>query len=148
MLTLPANPVVDAGDASARPYLRSGFAGDEREGSRNFAWVEGKHASILLPRRSAAPATIELVCQPALPAGATAQRLSATLNGSLIGDAVLTAGWNDISFAAPPRAWRIGVNELELSLSGTTSPAEAGVSGDQRQLSLSLDRVAVRDRRE
>ena len=141
---LPANPVIDVGEAGARPFLRSGFAGDERDAERSFAWVEGRRASILLPRRTAGAAAIDFVCQPALPPGADGQRMSAVLNGALVGDVTLTGGWNQVSLAAPASAWRIGVNELVLSLSSSASPAGAGVNGDRRQLSVALDRVAVR----
>jgi hypothetical protein len=144
MVMLPADTAVDAGDPASRPYLRSGLGGGEREGDRTFAWVEGRHASILLPRRSAAPARIEIVCQPALSAGASAQRVSAVLNGRLAGDATLNPGWNAVAFDVPADAWRIGVNELELSLPSSVSPADAGVNTDRRSLSVAIDRVAVR----
>ncbi len=141
---LPANPVIDAGEPEARPYLRSGFAGDERDADRTFVWVEGRRASILLPRRTAGAAAIDVICQPALPPGAAGQRMSAVLNGALVGDVTLTGGWNQVSLAAPASAWRIGVNELVLSLSSSTSRAGAGVNTEQRQLSVAIDRVAVR----
>ena len=51
--------------------------------------------------------------------------MSAVLNGALIGDVVLSPGWNQILLAAPARAWRIGVNELVLSLSSSVSPSDA-----------------------
>ena len=141
---LPAHTVVDVGEPAQRPYLRAGFGGDEREGDRTFAWVEGREASILLPRRTAGAAVIDLICRPALPPGASGQRMSALLNGIFAGDVTLPAGWNQVSLAVPAQAWRIGVNELVLSLSSSTSPADAGLNSDRRQISVSLDRVTVR----
>jgi hypothetical protein len=141
---LPANPVVDAGTAGARPLLRSGFAGDESDGTRTFAWVEGRHASILLPRRMARGAVVDVDCQPALRDASSIQQMSAVLNGALVGTTVLAGGWNRVSLVPPPHAWRIGVNELELFLSSSASPRDAGLGGDNRNLSVAIDRVTVR----
>jgi hypothetical protein len=143
-IMLPLSPSLDAGTAAARPFLRSGFTGDEREGDRTFAWVDGRHASVLLPRRTAGAAAIDMVCQPALSNASSSQQMSAVLNGTLIGTVVLPRGWNEISLTAPATAWRIGVNELELFLSSSTSPADAGTNDDHRQLSVAIDRVTVR----
>ena len=141
---LSDNPVVDAGTAAARPLLRSGFADDENDGVRTFAWVEGRHASILLPRRTTRDAVIDVDCQPALPTAASVQQMSAVLNGAVVGTAVLAGGWHRVSLDAPARAWRIGVNELELFLSSSESPLDAGLGADRRSLSVAIDRVAVR----
>jgi hypothetical protein len=71
--------------------------------------------------------------------------MSAVLNGSLIGEVTLTGGWNQVLLVAPASAWRIGLNQLELSLSGTTAPAQAAGGDDRRQLSVAIDRIAVRE---
>jgi hypothetical protein len=141
-LMLPDTPAVDAGTADGRTFLRSGFAGDEREGDRTFARVDGRHASIVLPRRSIRGAVIDVVGRPGLAAASSPQQMSVLLNGAPIGTVVLSPGWSQMSLAAPARAWRIGVNELELLLSssGTSS------NGDRGQLSVAIDRVTVRSR--
>jgi hypothetical protein len=144
---LTESPQIDAGTASGRPFLRSGFTGDEREGDRSFAWVEGRHASILVARRTARAASIEIICQPALASASSVQQLSALLNGALVGTVVVPRGWNQISMAVPAQAWRIGVNELELLLSSSVSPSDAGAGDDRRELSLAIDRVTVRPSR-
>jgi len=145
-LMLPDAPAVDAGASDGRAFLRSGFAGDEREGDRTFAWIDGRHASIVLPRRTARGAVIDVVGRPGLPATSSAQQMSALLNGAPIGTVVLAPGWNQISLAAPAQAWRIGVNELELFLSSSVSPNDAGANSDRRQSSVAIDRVTVRSR--
>ena len=143
-LMLTDNPEIDAGAAAGRPFLRSGFAGDEREGDRSFAWVEGRHASVLLPRRSARATSIDIIGQPALASASSVQQLTAVLNGMLVDTVVVPRGWNRISLNAPAPAWRIGINELELFLSSTASPSGAGTGDDHRELSLAIDRVTVR----
>ena len=125
-------------------FPATGFTGDEREGDRTFAWVDGRRASILLPRRTARAAVIDVLCQPALASASSVQQMSAVLNGALVGTVVLARGWHQISLTAPAPAWRIGVNELELFLSTSTSPAGAGAQDDRRQLSVAIDRVTVR----
>src|SRR4029079_719250 len=109
-------------------------------GDRTFAWVEGRHAALLLPRRTSRAAAIEVICQPALASASSVQQMSATLNGALIGTVTLPRGWNQIALAAPASAWRIGINELELFLSSSVAP-DAGNGDDRRQLSVAIDAV-------
>jgi hypothetical protein len=141
---VPINATIDAGTATDRPYLYSGFSGDERTGEVTFAWIDGTRADLLLPRRSRRDATIEIVCEPFLPARDAVQRLSASLNGTDIGSVDLTGGWHHVELRAPGPLWHIGVNELTLSLSTAVPPKELGLSEDRRRLSLALDRVIVR----
>ncbi len=141
--TLPRAPRLNVGSPTARPYLRSGFSGDENGGDRNYAWIDGERATILLPRRSRRDATIEVVWGAFLPNPSATQEVRAALNGEPIGTASVGAGWSQASFRAPRHAWRIGVNQLDLEFSSAVSPREAGLGDDTRQLSVVVDRVWV-----
>jgi hypothetical protein len=143
---LPAEPVLDVGAGSARQFLRSGFADNEREQERTFAWVEGRRAQVVLPRRSTRAAIVDIDCQPFLPTARSGQQLSAVLNGTPIGTASLAGGWQRISFETGSDVWQIGANQLELFLSSSGSLEEYGLGADRRSLSVALDQVRVRSR--
>jgi len=72
--------------------------------------------------------------------------MSVTLNGTVLGTVTLREGWQRVSLAAPPSAWQIGVNAVDLSLSSAISPVEAGRGNDTRRLSAAIDRLNVRTR--
>jgi hypothetical protein len=143
---VPTEVSIDAGTGRDRPFLYAGFAGDERGRDRTYAWIEGTRAEILVPRRSRADATIEVIVQPNLPTSGTVQQISVALNGTVLGTATLKEGWQQVSVAAPSRAWQIGVNEVTLALSSAVSPLEAGLGADRRRLSAAIDRLNVRTR--
>ena len=141
---VPADASIDVGRPPARDYLYAGFSGDERQDEITYSWINGTRAEILVPRRSRANATIDIVCQPHLPTRAAVQQLSASLNGTVLGTVTLKDGWQHIELKAPGHAWQIGVNELTLFLSSAVSPKELGLSDDQRKLSMAVDRLTVR----
>jgi hypothetical protein len=140
---LSINPTVDVGSPVDRVRLYAGFADDEH-GDRSFTWAAGRHAEILVPRRSRRDGVVDIVCQPNLPTPQSTQDMSVTLNGTLLGTVALREGWQTVSLPAPQRAWQIGINELTLSFSSAVSPLEAGVGSDARELSVAVDRVTVR----
>jgi hypothetical protein len=143
---VPTDVSIDVGAGGDRPFLYAGFANDERGTDRTYAWIEGTRAEILVPRRSRADATIDVTVQPALPTPGTVQQMSVALNGTVLGTATLKEGWQQVSVAAPSRAWQIGVNEVTLALSSAVSPLEAGLGADTRRLSAAIDRLNVRTR--
>jgi hypothetical protein len=71
------------------------------------------------------------------------QRVTAILNGQMLAQQMVAAGWQEIRFAAPRSTWWVGYNQLQLVFSGTMSPRDAGVGDDPRQLSLAVSRVDV-----
>ena len=144
-LEVPVNPTIDIGSTVDRPALYSGFSGDEHDGDRTFAWIDGTRAELLVPRRSRKDADVIIVCQPNQPRAAT-QEMSVALNGWLLGTVALRDGWQTISMPSPARAWQIGVNELTMSFSSAVSPRENRESGDPRRLSAALDRLTVQTR--
>ena len=146
-MTLPRKPTVDAGSPGDRRYLWAGFASDERAGDRTFAWVDGEHATIVLPRRSRRDATIEIDWLAFLPQPSTTQEVRAALNGVPIGSASVGGRWRRTSFAAPGALWLIGLNGLDLNFSSAASPSATGVGDDTRRLSVAIDRVRIEGRR-
>jgi hypothetical protein len=139
-------PSIAAGQPSEDRPLRSGFAASESDGSRNFAWIVGHEARVLLPRSSASSADIVLVAQSPFRDDQPPQRMSAILNGTLLTEATLPPGWQEIRIPAPRQAWWIGFNELRLHFSSTVSPHEAGAGTDSRPLALGLSRVDLERR--
>jgi len=61
----------------------------------------------------------------------------------VLGGADIPAGWQQVAFQAPARAWQIGVNELELFMATAAAPRDAGEGTDARQLSIAIDRLNV-----
>jgi hypothetical protein len=143
--SIPRDTAIDIGSPADRPFLYAGFADDE-QGDRSFTWVDGNQARILVPRRTRRDATIELVCQPNLPARDSTQTMSVALNGVVLGTVPLHEGWQTLALEAPGRAWIYGVNELTLSFSSAVSPLDAGLGADARKLSAAFDRLTVRTR--
>jgi hypothetical protein len=137
----PPLPSVAAGQPSNDRPLRTGFAVSESDGSRDFAWIVGNEARIALPRSSASAADIVLVAQSPLGENQPPQRMSAILNGALLAETTVPAGWQEIRIAAPRPAWWIGFNELQLHFASTLSPREVGSGNDPRHLALGLSRV-------
>jgi hypothetical protein len=137
-------PSIAAGQPSEDRPLRFGFAASESDGSRNFAWIVGHEARILLPRSSASSADIVLVAQSPFRDDQPPQRMSAILNGTLLTEATLPPGWQEIRIPAPRQAWWIGFNELRLNFSSTVSPREASSGTDGRPLALGLSRVDLK----
>jgi hypothetical protein len=143
--TIPADPTIDVRSPADRSRLYAGFVSDQQAGGK-LAWVDGKDARILVPRRIRRDAVIEIVCQPNLQAPDVIQEMSATLNGVVLGTVPLRAGWQTVSLPAPSRAWLIGLNELSLSLTNAASPLQAGQAEDARKPSVSFARLIVRTR--
>jgi hypothetical protein len=142
---IPLETDIDVGSPGDRVLLYSGFAGDESAG-RTFAWVVGRSAEVLVPRRSRSAADLVIVCEPHLPTRDSAQQMSVALNGTVLGTVDLHEGWQTVTLPAPPAAWLVGVNSLRLSFTNATSPLDAGTSDDSRKLSVAFDRISVRAR--
>ena len=145
VVTIPLNPAVDVGIGTSRAALYKGFSTDEgADSDRTFAWIDGTSAEILLPRRSRAAADVDLLIEPYLPTPASTQEISVALNGVVLGTTPLHAGWQTVTLHAPAQAWRIGINQLVLSLSAAASPLAAQAGDDTRRLSAAVDRLSVR----
>jgi len=143
VVSVPSNPTIDVGIGATRALLYKGFSLNEGT-DRTFAWVEGTSAEILVGRRTRSEADIDLELEPYLATAQSTQQISVVLNGVVLGTSLLHPGWHAITFRAPATAWRIGVNELVLSLSNAVSPREAGTGDDIRRLSVAIDRLTVR----
>ncbi len=135
--------VLDIGTPKARPNLQSGFSYDETWGGtqRTFCWVEGTIGKVELERASRSPARL-MVDALAFPMEGTKQTITAVLNGKKLGTRTLISDWTTISFLAPPQAWQIGKNELELQFAYAVSPKETG-GKDSRKLSAAIDKISV-----
>jgi hypothetical protein len=136
-------PQIVSGDAETGRLLGSGFAMAEYDGQQRFSWIVGHDATIILPRRSAQPASIALTVQSALEDAEAPQQVTAILNGVVLGHTIVPPGWREIRFAAPRSAWWVGFNQLHLVCSSTRSPSAAGSGNDTRELALAISRVSV-----
>jgi hypothetical protein len=140
---LSAFPHVAAGDLDSGRALRGRFAESERDGAHRFSWIIGGEATIVLPRSSAAPADVVISAQSPMSAGDAPQQVTAILNGTLLSQQTVAAGWQEIRFAAPRRDWWVGFNQLQLVFASTMTPRDAGGSDDPRPLALGFSRVDV-----
>jgi hypothetical protein len=137
-------PSIAVGEASPDRALRAGFARSESDGQRHFSWIVGNEAKIVLPRSSAAAAEIVLSAHSPFDHDQAPQKMIAILNGTVLAETAIAAGWQDIRLVAPRSAWWVGFNQLQLLFFSTVSPRDVGAGDDPRQLALALSRVDVR----
>jgi hypothetical protein len=136
-------PHVVSGEPVPEWPLRSGFDRPERDGTRRFSWIVGGEATVVIPRSSAAAADVVLSVLSPFDVEHPPQMVTAVLNGRLLGQASVAAGWGEVRFFAPRSSWWIGYNELQLILAASVIPREAGAGDDPRRLSLALSRVEL-----
>ena len=95
-------------------------------GAHLFAWVVGNEATIVLPRNATTASEIVLTAQSPVDNDRDRQTVTAILNGTMLAQTTIPAGWQEIRFTAPGSAWWIGFNQLHLVFSSTVSPAAMG----------------------
>jgi len=139
----PPAAVVQVGTVDGRRALLSGFADVEDGGERRFAWIDGPTARVALPRASRTAGEIVVTGEPFVPAGAPPRRVTALLNGTLLGTIEAKAGWQAIRFPAPAQVWWAGANELILECDARPSPRDLGLSDDPRRLAFAVSRIEV-----
>ncbi len=132
--------VLDLGTPSARVHLTEGWSGDEYDGWDSWVWAVGRHAAVEV---TLAPATAYQLSFDAAPhvAKGRLQRLTARLNGVLLGSIELSAGANAVTFEVP-RGVATSASRLEFDFSDACSPLELGESEDPRPLAVRFDRIA------
>ena len=136
-------PHAASDETSRGDMLRGGFAMNERDGRRQFSWIVGREATIVLPRSSSASADIVVAAQSPFDADRPPQRVTAILNGTLLGEAPMPAGVQEIRFGAPRSTWWVGFNQLQLLFASTVSPRDVGAGDDPRPLALAFSRLDV-----
>jgi hypothetical protein len=95
-----------------------------------------REATLLLPVKQAAAVTIRVSAEPL--DGAEAVALS--LNGHALPRFPLRAGWNELAWPVAADAWRAGVNELSIHVSGAPATERTARPGPSLRLrSLLLD---------
>jgi hypothetical protein len=136
-------PRIAIGDPVSPRALRAGFGSIEHDGRRGFAWAIGGEARLAVPRSSDAPADIVIAGESPFGEGQAPQRVTAILNGTVLGDTAIAPGHRDIRIRVATSAWWIGFNDLQLTFASTQAPHDAGGSADTRPLALAIDRIDV-----
>ena len=138
-----ASYTIDVGHTSTAGYTGGGFGQDRavEDKGRRVVWIEGETARVRLPRAGWRGATIRIAVKPHIPHAGLVQRVSAALNGRALGMAILSDGWQEITFSSRARDWRYGFNVLDLSFSYALPPDPP--SNDPRALSAAIDSVIV-----
>jgi hypothetical protein len=132
---------LDVGTPSAAAMTGGGFGTDQPviDGSRTFVWIEGPTARVRAPRASLTSATIVVELEPFGDSAGPRQPMRVSVNGKTVGEAVLTPGWQTVSFRAPASSWNYGFNILTFDFARTAPDPVTG-----RQLSAGIDRISIR----
>ncbi len=133
--------LVDVGTPEARAWLRKGWAGDERDGARTFAWSDGPESEVELFLAFARDVPLTLQGKPYPAPGAPAQEVSLVLNGKEAGRITVGPSGGESRTVLPERLLRPGTNRLVLRYAWTRSPWEesGGREGDHRHLAVAWD---------
>ncbi len=115
--------LIDFGKPSARPHLRSGFAGDEGEGESDFVWGIGEASRIAFHMSHRRDLPIEIFGAPA-PFDVGPQAVGFLLNGRLQAEVELEPGQRTYELVLARDAMREGNNELELRYRWAHAPSE------------------------
>jgi membrane-associated phospholipid phosphatase len=107
------------GTAYERGWLRGDWAPAAPDPQRRSAWLKSDAGGVVLPVRDDGVDEVRLVVRPRNDLPPTAcMRLQVTLNGRLLGDPILQAGWRAYVFPTAPQDFGRGENVLALRIGG------------------------------
>jgi hypothetical protein len=133
---------IDIGTEADAMLLRDGWHGREGGVETTFRWAESP-ATLLIPLHHPARLALQIRLQAFNYPGALPQTVMPFVNDHAQKVAVVPNDWGMLEFLVDEEAWHTGVNRVRLEFLRSTSPAEAGVGGDNRRLAAAIDYVRV-----
>ncbi|MEO5897781.1 MAG: hypothetical protein ABIS06_19000 [Vicinamibacterales bacterium] len=133
---------IDVGTDADAMLLRDGWHGRETSGETTFRWAESP-ATLLIALHHPARLALQLRLQAFDYPGALPQTVMPFVNDHAQKVAVVPNQWGVLEFLVDQSAWHTGINRVRFEFLRSTSPAEAGVGGDNRRLAAAIDYVRV-----
>jgi arylsulfatase A-like enzyme len=130
---------VQVGPGWYRPEPVWGSGSEERRG---VAW-SGPTSEIYFAVPPYRDAELVALGLPLIYPQAPPQRVTARLNGYLLGTFAVPRQWTELRIPLPARALVSPVNALVLTFAHAAVPAEIGLGGDRRRLAAVFDTLAV-----
>ena len=132
--------------------LGDGWHAPEKDAAATFRWAASP-ATMRIPLDHAATLRVQVRLHAFAYPGSPAQTLTLSVNG-LPAEALAKAGepcsplpvgpdWQTVECTLDRRAWRAGVNALELKFAYTQRPVDVGAGGDLRPLAAAIDWLRV-----
>lgn len=113
---------IDFGREESLPYLGEGWDRNEEVAGCTAVWAVSKRAEVFLPPMENGSYTLTLKVAPFTYPGSPEQSVKIVLNGVNLGEAKLSPGWNELSFAVPESISLNRPSKLELKFSHLASP--------------------------
>jgi len=138
------NMEIDVGDESDGLLLGGGWHGRERNETRSFRWAEGPVSSVILPLRAGDRYRIEIVCEPFSFPDAPQQVLKVDVNRREVASINLRPGAQTYTIEVPLGFFHPNLNLVQFRYAYSKSPAEVGLSADNRSLAVQFDSIKFR----
>jgi len=111
----------------------------------DFRWTSGRNAEVLMPLERTAHAIVRVHAKPFTYPGAAVQSIALSINGADLPARTMSNDWAAYEWNVDERYWFAGFNRVTINVSKVVSPAEVGVSSDNRPLGIAVRSVeAVR----
>ena len=132
------DPATGAGDTW---LLGDGWHAPERDGAVTYRWAASP-ATVRIPLDHAAPLRVQVRLRAFAYAGAPPQALTLAANGVAC-EVPATPEWQTVECTLAEKAWRAGVNVLQLRFVYAQRPIDVGAGGDTRPLAAAVDWVRI-----
>lgn len=120
---LPLSPrEIDPGAPDSRMYFATGWSRPEEAEGRSFRWANESRSTLLLKRPDEAVTAVVVEISPL---ASDDQSVTARLDGTLLGEAALSPGWNEIRWTLPAQTRRVERLVLEWDALRRASEADA-----------------------
>jgi len=137
------NLAIDVGGPNDERFLVHGWSGAEAGGGMTFRWSEGPESTLVVPLKEAADYRLELRGAPFAAPGAEMQVVEISINDRPVGRIAFTPGMQNHAVDVDGTLLRPGFNEIRLRYAWSRSPRAAGLSEDDRELSVQLDSITL-----
>ncbi len=140
---------LDIGTAEVRPFLGSGWSGDEKNEHFSFVWTVGREATLKVPLEPNRDYAMKIAAGPYdLPE--RRQEVCVRLNGHTLTRFTMNQGIQTYRIDLPSRFVK-NLNRIQFTFAYAASPASLGKGSDTRDLSVLFREICFsvsRERRE
>ena len=138
------NLEIDLGDESDGLLLGGGWHNREHNDTRTFRWSHGPASSVIVPLRAGDKYRIEIVCEPFSFPDSPPQILHVEVNRREVAVLSLTAGMQTYRIDLANGVFHPNLNLIQFKYAYSKSPAQLGLSKDERSLAVLFDSLKLR----